>query len=150
MSCVSADHLLVSSDKGLNSLIKNNVVATLLPLTAFSLKENYARARYIIDNGGAVALATDYNPGSCFSENIALAVFIACKYMNMSIEECISAITINGASAIGKEKEIGSIDIGKKADIVMLDNESYKFIPYHIGISCVNTVIKDGRIIFKK
>jgi len=150
VGCVSADHLLMSSDDGIKSLIENGVVATLLPITAFSLKENFARARYIIDNGGAVALATDYNPGSCFSENISLAISIACIYMGMSIEEAITAVTINGACAIKKEKEIGSLDVGKYADIIILDEKDYRFIPYHIGVSSVNTVIKKGKIIFKK
>lgn len=150
MSAVSADHLLVSNDQSLNKLIKNGVICTLLPLTALSLKENFARARYIIDNGGVVALASDYNPGSCFSENMALVVFLACMYMGMTIEEAITAITINGASAIKKEKEIGSIDINKNADIVILNEKSYKFIPYHIGVSSVSMVIKNGEVIFNK
>ncbi|MGL5973491.1 MAG: imidazolonepropionase [Oscillospiraceae bacterium] len=150
VGAVSADHLLMASDKGLLDMIKKGVVATMLPVTAFSLKENYARARFIIDNGGALNVATDYNPGSCFSENLSLAISIACIYMGMTIEEAITAVTINAAAAINKENEIGSIDIGKKADIIILENESYKFIPYHIGVSCVETVIKNGKVIFNK
>ncbi|MCT4597156.1 MAG: imidazolonepropionase [Vallitalea sp.] len=150
LKTTSADHLLMASDEGIREMELNNVVATLLPGTAFSLKENYARARYMIDNNLAVALATDFNPGSCFTESIPLIIALATLYMNMSIEETITALTINGAAAIDRADQIGSIDINKKGDIVIHEFPSYKFIPYHIGVSTVETVIKDGKVVYDK
>lgn len=150
IGAISADHLLRASDEGIKLMAEKNVVATLLPGTAFSLKEEYARARYIIDSGCAVALATDMNPGSCFTESIPLTIALATLYMNMSIEETINALTINGAAAIDKADTVGSIDEGKKADIVIHEFPTYNYIPYHIGVSTVEKVIKNGKLIFDK
>lgn len=150
VGAVSADHLLQASDKGIEMMAKRGVIATLLPATAFSLKENFARARYMIDSGLAVALASDFNPGSCFTENLSLVIALATLYMNMSLEEAINAVTINAAAAVGREKEIGSIDVGKKADIIILEHPSYKFIPYHIGVSIVEKVFKNGKLVYDK
>ncbi|GMQ60425.1 imidazolonepropionase [Vallitalea sediminicola] len=150
LGAVSADHLLMVSDEGIREMAENNVVATLLPGTAFSLKEDFARARDMIDNNLAVALATDFNPGSCFTESIPLIIALATLYMNMSIEETITALTINGAAALDKAKYIGSIDVNKKGDVVIHEYPSYKFIPYHIGVSTVERVIKDGQVVYYK
>ncbi|MBN2260390.1 MAG: imidazolonepropionase [Clostridiales bacterium] len=146
----SADHLLKVSDKGIQMMKENNVIATLLPLTAFSLKEEYARARDMIDSGLAVALATDLNPGSCFSESIPLVIALATVYMKMTPEETITALTLNAAAAIDRADTIGSIDVGKQADLLIHEFESYQFIPYHFGVSTVETVIKKGKIIYTK
>jgi len=150
LGAVSADHLLQASDEGIKAMAESSVVATLLPCTAFSLKESYARGRKMIDSGCAVGLATDFNPGSCFTESIALVFALACIQMNLSIEEAITALTINGAAAVNRAEEIGSIDIGKKADIIILEFPSYKFIPYHVGVSTVEKVIKNGELVFDK
>lgn len=147
---ISADHLLQASDEGIKALAKSSVIATLLPCTAFSLKESYARGRKMIDSGCAIALATDFNPGSCFTESIALVFALACIQMDLSIEEAITALTINAAAAVNRADEIGSIDIGKKADIIILEFPSYKYIPYHVGVSTVEKVIKDGKLVFDK
>ncbi|MBT8365274.1 MAG: imidazolonepropionase [Deltaproteobacteria bacterium] len=148
IGAVSADHLLQTSDKGIHSIAKAGVVATLLPGTAFCLKEPYARGRYMIDNNCAVALASDFNPGSCFSESIPLIFALATLYMNIGIEEAITALTINGAAALGRADTIGSLDIGKHGDVIILKHPSYQFIPYHVGISTVEKVIKRGRLVF--
>lgn len=150
LGVLSADHLLQASDKGLLAMRDSGVIATLLPGTAFSLKEDYARARYIIDNGGAVALATDYNPGSCYTNSIPLLIALGTIYMGMSIEEVITALTINGAAAVGREDTVGSIDVGKLGDIIILDAPSYKFLSYNIAVNLVKTVIKKGKIVFDK
>lgn len=147
---VSADHLLHASDKGIAGLAERGIVATLLPGTAFSLKEPYARGRYIIDQDCAVALATDFNPGSCFSESIPLIFALATLYMDITIEEAVTALTINGAAAVDRADSIGSIDVGKTGDIIILEFPSYKYIPYHIGVSCVEKVIKNGNLVFDK
>ncbi|MCH5215186.1 MAG: imidazolonepropionase [Muribaculaceae bacterium] len=149
MGAVSADHLLHVSDQGVRRMAEAGVVATLLPLTAFALKEPYAPARKMIDADGAVALATDLNPGSCFSGSIPLTIALACIYMQMSIEEVISALTINGAAAIGRADSIGSIESGKEANLVLLEFDNINMLPYYIGMNCVNTTIYKGHVIKK-
>lgn len=144
LGALSADHLLMTSDEGIKALANSDVVATLLPCTAFSLREHYARGREMIDAGCAVALATDLNPGSSFTSSIPLIFAIACIYMKMSPEEAVTALTINGAAAVGRADSVGSIDVGKQGDMVILDFPSYKFLPYHAGMNIVRTVIKKG------
>lgn len=144
LSAVSADHLLHASDADIRAMADKRVVATLLPLTAFALKEPYARGREMIDAGCAVALATDLNPGSCFSGSIPLTFALACIYMKMSIEEAITALTLNGAAALNRADSIGSIEVGKKGDFVVLNTDNYHFLPYYVGMNCVNTTIKGG------
>ncbi|MCP4373223.1 MAG: imidazolonepropionase, partial [Deltaproteobacteria bacterium] len=150
LGAVSADHLLQTSEKGIRDMAQKGVVATLLPATAFSLKEPYAKGRYMIDNNCAVALATDLNPGSCFTESIPLIFALAVLCMNLTTEEAVTALTINGAAALNRADAIGSIDVGKKGDVIILEFPSYKYIPYHIGISTVEKVIKDGNLVFEK
>jgi imidazolonepropionase len=150
LGAVSADHLLQASDKGIKDMAKAGVVATLLPATAFSLKEPYASGRQMIDSDCAVALATDFNPGSCFTESIPLVFVLATLYMNLSTEEAITALTLNGAAALDKADKIGSIDAGKNGDVIILEFPSYHFIPYHIGVSTVEKVVKQGNLVFDK
>jgi imidazolonepropionase len=147
LGAVSADHLLQASDKGISAMARSGVVATLLPATAFNLKEPFARARHIIDSGCAVALASDFNPGSSFTYAVPLIVALATLQMAMSPEEAVSAITINAAAAVGRADRIGSLDVGKAADVVVLAFPSHLFIPYHLGINTVEKVIKNGRLV---
>ncbi len=147
LGAVSADHLLQASDKGIKDMAEAGVVCSLLPITAFSLKEEYARGRYMIDNNCAVALATDLNPGSCFSNSIPLLIAISAIQMKLSIEEIITALTINAAAAVGRENTIGSLEVGKKADIIILEYPSIHFLPYHVGVNIVEKVIKNGELI---
>lgn len=150
LGAISADHLLQASDDGLQKMAAAGVVATLLPATAFGLKEPYARGRYIIDNGGAVALASDLNPGSCFTESIPLVSALAALHMALTPEEIVTALTINAAAALDRADVIGSIDAGKKGDLVILEFPSYQFIPYHLAVSTVEKVIKSGNLVFDK
>lgn len=143
----SADHLLKASDEGIRLLAEGNTIATLLPLTAFCLKEPYAPARKLIDAGCAVALASDLNPGSCFSNSIPLLIALGCIYMDMRIEEVVTALTLNGAAAVGREKEIGSIDPGKQADLIFLHYPSIQFLPYRTGVNIVSRVMKRGELV---
>lgn len=147
VGAVSADHLLHVSDRGIEEMAKAGVVATLLPLTAFTLKEPYAPARKFIDAGAAVALATDLNPGSCFSGSIPLTIALACIYMGMSIEETLTALTLNGAAAVGLAASTGSIEPGKSADMVILHFDNFRMLPYYVGMNCVNTVVNQGRVV---
>lgn len=149
VGAVSADHLLHVSDEGIKRIAAEGVVATLLPLTAFALREPFAPARKFIEAGAAVALATDLNPGSCFSGSIPLTIALACIYMNMSIEETITALTLNGAAACGVADLTGSIEVGKSGDIVILEFDTYKSLPYYVGMNCVNTTIFQGKVVNK-
>lgn len=148
LKALSADHLLHASDAGIQAMADNHVVATLLPLTAFTLREPYARGREMIDKGCAVALATDLNPGSCCSGSIPLTFALACIYMNFSVEEAITAMTLNGAAAIGRADRIGSIEVGKQGDLVVLDAETPAILPYYTGMNAVRHTIKGGNIIY--
>jgi imidazolonepropionase len=150
LGAVSADHLLQASDQGIKDMAAAGVVATLLPATAFSLKEAYANGRKMIDSNCAVALATDFNPGSSFTESIPLVFALATLHMNISTEEAISALTLNGAAALSRADQIGSIDTGKKGDLVVLEFPSYTYIPYHLAVSTVEKVIKQGNLVFDK
>lgn len=147
LRAVSADHLLHVSDEGVRRMAEAGTVATLLPLTAFALREPYAPARKFIDAGAAVALATDLNPGSCFSGSIPLTIALACIYMQMTIEETITALTLNGAAAIDRADRTGSIEPGKDADIILLHFPNYRMLPYYVGMNCVQTVVSRGRIV---
>ena len=144
LHALSADHLLHASDESIRRMAKENVVATLLPLTAFTLREPYARGREMIDAGCAVALATDLNPGSCCSGSIPLTFALACIYMRLSVEEAITALTLNGAAAINRADSIGSIEVGKKGDFALLDTDTYYMLPYYTGMNSVQCTIKEG------
>lgn len=147
LHALSADHLLHASDEGIRTMAMNNVVATLLPLTAFTLREPYARGREMIDAGCAVALATDLNPGSCCSGSIPLTFALACIYMHLTVEEAITALTLNGAAAVGCADRIGSIEEGKQGDLVLLHADTYNVLPYYTGMNAVEMTVKNGNII---
>lgn len=144
LKAVSADHLENISDEGIESMKANGVVGVLLPGVSFFLNHNYAPARKLIDSGVPVAIATDFNPGSCMSYSMPLMLTIACTQMRMSPEEAITAATINAAAALNLSNEIGSIDIGKKGDVIILDIPNYKFLTYHFGENHIYKVIKNG------
>lgn len=140
----SADHLLQISDSGIAAMREAGVVATLLPGTAFFLNLPYAPARSMIEEDLVVALATDCNPGSNLCENMQMTLALACMGMRMTIEEAIVAATINGAAALGMESEIGSIERGKRADMVIFGVSDYPAIVYHYGVNQAQYVVKSG------
>ena len=148
LKAVSAEHLLKASEEGLKSLRENNVMAVLLPLTAFSLQEEYADAKKMIEMDIPVALATDLNPGSSYSQSIPLLLSLAVMYMDMKPEEAITALTINAAAALKREKEVGSIAEGKKADLIMIDAPNYNHLFYNFGVNLVEKVFKNGKLVF--
>ena len=150
VGALSAEHLLHASDEGIKRMSKEKVIAVLLPATAFCLREPYARARMMIENDLAVALATDFNPGSCFTESIPLVIALAALYMQMTPAEIITALTINAAAAVGRENRIGSIEPGKQADLIILDYPTHLFLPYHVGVNGVESVVKRGKIVWEK
>ncbi|MBK5240541.1 MAG: imidazolonepropionase [Clostridium sp.] len=148
LKATSAEHLVAASDAGIKALAENDVVAVLLPSTSFYLMlNNFARARKMIEQGVTVALATDCNPGTSPTESLQTVMTFACFGMKMFPEEIINAMTINAACAINREKEIGSIEVGKKADIVVFNSKNLNYLIYHFGANAVDIVIKNGKIV---
>jgi len=147
IGAISADHLLMSSDKGINEMAREGVIGVMLPGTPFSLmQDNYAPARKMIDSGVPIALATDLNP-NCYVETMQFMIQLGCFNMKMTSAEAVTAATFNAACAIGLNDTVGSLEKGKKADVIILDFPNHKGIPYHFGVNLVDTVIKNGRII---
>ncbi|MEK7790266.1 MAG: imidazolonepropionase [Deltaproteobacteria bacterium] len=141
----SVDHLMAISKKGISALKKSMTVATLLPGTSFFLGKPYAPARKLIDEGIVVALATDFNPGSSPTQNLPLIATIAATQMKMTVPEILSAMTFNAAKSLGRENQIGSIEIGKEADLAFFDLPSYEYLPYHFGDNFCKKVIFKGQ-----
>jgi imidazolonepropionase len=147
VGAISADHLECVSEKGINALKEANVIATLLPGVSFFLGHGYAPARKLIDAGVPVALASDFNPGSCMSFSMPMMMTIACTQMRMTPEEAITACTLNGAAALGLSDRVGSIEVGKAADLAIFDVPNYRYVPYHFGMNLLSKVIKRGVIL---
>ncbi|WP_349420846.1 imidazolonepropionase [Staphylococcus felis] len=142
---ISADHLVASSEEDKKKLKASDTVAVLLPGTTFYLgKESYADARGMIDNGGAIAIATDFNPGSCVTNNLQMVMAIAALKLKLSPNEIWNAVTVNAAKAI--DVDAGTINAGDKANIVIWHAPNHEYIPYHYGINHVEKVIKDGQL----
>ncbi|HET9941249.1 MAG TPA: imidazolonepropionase [Candidatus Eisenbacteria bacterium] len=146
VGAVSADHLLFASDAGLLAMAQAGVIAVLLPGTAFTLGLPYARARWMVEHGLAVALATDFNPGSTMSSSMSLALTLAVTQMKLSPAEAWMAATANAASAIGEGARIGRIQPGFQADFCLFDASDYRHIPYHYGHEHLHAVVKRGRV----
>ena len=143
---ISADHLVASSEEGKAKLKNSDTVAVLLPATTFYLDKNdYADARGMINNGGAIAVATDYKPGSSVTKNLQLAMAIAALKLKLSPNEVWNAVTVNAAKAI--DADAGTINEGDIANIVIWDAPNHEYIPYHFGINHAQKVIKDGKVI---
>lgn len=134
---LSADHLLFVSEAGIQALASSHTVATVLPGTAYTLRLPYAPAAKLMDAGAIVALATDCNPGSCYSENMQGMMSLACANMRMSVEQCMNAATLNGAFALGLSDKVGSLELGKQADVVVLNTHNIADIVYHFGVNHV-------------
>ncbi len=147
LNALSADHLMCVTPAGIAALAGSDTVAVLLPGTSFFLRSHYAPARDLIDAGCAVAVATDCNPGSSPTESMPTILALACLGMGMGIAEAITAATLNAAAAIGRAHELGSIEVGKRADIVILNAPTYHHLVYQYGINPVRHVIKGGRIV---
>jgi imidazolonepropionase len=148
LRAVSADHLLCITEAGIEALARSNTVATLLPGTAFFLGLAYAPARRLIERGVAVALASDCNPGTCPTENLPLMGAMACTQMKMLPAEVVTALTLNAAAALGRADRLGSIEVGKQADLIICDVPDYRHLFYHYGVNHVWRVIKRGRVVY--
>jgi imidazolonepropionase len=151
LGAISADHLVGASDEGIKQLARSGTIAVLLPGTTFYLgKSSFARAREMIEQGVAIALATDFNPGSSPTENLQLIMSIAALQLKMSPEEIWNAVTVNAAYAIGRGEQSGQLALGRNADVVIWDAPNYLYIPYHYGVNHVNKVIKNGRVVAER
>ncbi len=146
---VSVDHLEVIKDEDIPKLSNSDTVAVLLPGVSFFLNHIYAPARKLIEQNAIVALATDFNPGSSHISSLSLIMSLASLKMKMTIEETISAVTINSAKALCREKSIGSIEIGKKADFAVFNTSDYADIVYSIGNNLNCMTIKNGKIVYQ-
>jgi len=147
LRATSAEHLLAASDENLRAMAKQGVIGVLLPGTAYSLRKTYAPARKMVDFGVPVALATDCNPGSSYTESIPFVFGLAVLNMNLSVDEALVAATLNAAHAVGMGKEVGSLDVGKCADLLLLDGDSPAILAYHAGVSPVAEVYKRGELV---
>ena len=148
LGAISADHLEQVSDEQLNIMKKKKTAAVLMPGVNFFLMDPlYADAERMIKNGNIVALSTDFNPGSCPSFSMQMIIALACYKMKMSPAEAITASTINAAYAIDRSDRVGSLESGKKADILIMNITEPAHIPYYFGTNLVKTVIKNGQIV---
>ena len=148
LQAVSADHLLAASDAGIARMAAAGVVAILLPATAYSLRKPYARAKDMLAKGVPLALATDCNPGSSFSESMPFVIGLAVLNMGLTPAEALTAATFNAAYAIGMAEKVGSLEVGKQADFLLLDGESPAILAFHAGVSPLLAVYKSGEKIF--
>jgi len=148
LGAVSADHLVCTPDEEIELLAGSGTIAVALPGTPFGLGHHeYTPARRIIDAGGALALATDLNPGTCWCESMALIMALACRFMKMTPAEAIVAATINAAHAVGSGDWVGSLEVGKQADILVLDIPDYRHLSYRFGVNPVDKVVKGGGLV---
>lgn len=144
VGAISADHLLKASDEGIQAMAENDVMGVLLPGTAFFLMAEFAHARKMIDRGVPVALSTDFNPGSSPTMSLQFIMNLGCLQMGMTPAEVLTATTINAAHAIAEEKTIGSLEVGKQADITIFNVPNYLVLSYQYGLNHADTVIKAG------
>ncbi len=151
VKAISAEHLLFPSDQGLKAMKKSNVTAVLLPGTTLFLKSKHIPP---IDKmrklGLTIALGSDYNPGTCMIYQMPIIIALGCLLYNMSLVEAIRGVTINSAKALGMDNQIGSIKVGKNADLLILDVSDYRQIPYQFGKNLIKTVIKNGNIVYSR
>jgi imidazolonepropionase len=148
LGAVSADHLEHASESDLEAMRKSGTAAVLLPGAVFFIgKTKYAPARKFIELGLVVAVATDFNPGSCMSESLPLMLTLSCLQNGLTPSEALVAATYHAACAIDRGNQIGTLEVGKRADLVIWDAPNYLHLAYHFGINLVRTVIKNGRVV---
>jgi imidazolonepropionase len=150
VGAISAEHLVKPSDDGIMAMARKDVVGVLLPGTPYSsMSKDYADGRRLIDLGVPVALGTDLNP-NCWNESMQFTVSLACHKMRMTPAEAITAATVNAAAALGLEKRVGSLEVGKRADVIVLDVETHAQLPYRFGTNLCSVVVKDGKVAWEK
>lgn len=150
LGAVSAEHLTKPSDDGIMAMARKDVIGVLLPATPYSsMSKDYADGRRLVDLGVPVALGTDLNP-NCWNESMQFTISLACHKMRMTPAEAVTAATINAAAAVGLDKKIGSLERGKRADVVILDVPTHAHIPYRFGTNLCSRVIKGGKTIWER
>ena len=147
LGATSCEHLIASDFDSIRALAKSGTVGVLLPATAYYLDKPYAPARDMLEAGMAVAVGSDFNPGSSPSLNLQFAMALACIKYRLTPEETITAVTLNAAAAVGRAESVGSLEIGKKADLVIWEAEELSYLFYRFGSNLVNTVVKNGEIL---
>ncbi len=147
IGAISAEHLIVCPPEGIESMAKGGVIACLLPATSFNLGAVFAPARAMVSAGVPVAMATDFNPGSCPCLNMQFVINLGCLKYRLTPEEVLTAVTLNGAAAIDMADTVGSVEAGKLGDLVIWDAPDLDYICYRVGSNLVRTVIKRGRIV---
>tara|TARA_B100002052_G_scaffold124882_1_gene114640 strand:- start:104 stop:1306 length:1203 start_codon:yes stop_codon:yes gene_type:complete len=146
---ISADHLMMVSEEGIKSLYENNVIATLLPGTTFFLgQSNYAPYTKLKEAGVEIALATDFNPGSCSIQSMPFIISLACLYLNMNILDAVKACTYTSAKSLMLEDTVGSIEEGKKADLIIWEIDKIENVPYLVDSTPIRNVLKNGSEVF--
>lgn len=149
LDCISADHLMAASEQGLKDMAQKGIIANILPGTSFNLNKPCANGRKMIDLNVPISLSSDYNPGSCPSENLQFVMQLGCLNLKMTPNEVLTAVTINAAHCVDRAKEIGSIEVGKKADIAVFDAPNVEYLMYHFGINHIDRVYKKGKLVVK-
>ncbi|MFJ8236358.1 imidazolonepropionase [Ureibacillus sp. NPDC094379] len=149
VGAISAEHLLVASDEGIKKMAESGTIAVLLPGTAFFLRAPFARGRLMVDEGVPVAISTDFNPGSSPTISLPFIMNLACMNMGLTLEEVLTATTMNAACAINRGDQIGSLEEGKKADILVLNVANYKQLQYYYGMNHTHLVMKNGQVVLK-
>ena len=144
LGATSAEHLLQTSDASIRAMAQAKVVGILLPATAYSLRKGYARARKMIEFGLPVAVATDCNPGTSYTESMPFVFGLSVLNMRLSVSEALVAATLNGAYAVGMAERVGSLEVGKNADFLLLDGDTPAILAYHAGVSPIVRVYKKG------
>jgi imidazolonepropionase len=150
LQATSAEHLLAANDENLQAMAEQEIIGVLLPATAYSLRKGYAPARKMVDMGVPVALATDCNPGSSYTESMPFIFGLGVLNMKLSVYEALVAVTLNAAYAVQMAKDVGSLDVGKYADFLLLDGDSPAILAYHAGVSPVLEVYKRGELVFSQ
>lgn len=149
-NAISAEHLIMADDMSIQTIKKQGVIAVLLPNASFYLGMPYARARYMVECGIPIAIATDYNPGSSPTLNMQFIMKLAYIICRLNPEEILNAVTINAACALNRGKEIGTIEVGKNADIIVWNSKSLHFLLYTLDNNLCNMVFKAGELVYSK
>jgi len=151
LGAVSVDHVVATPHDELELLGRSQTIAVSLPGTPFGLAQrDYTPAKAILAAGGALAIATDLNPGTTWNESMQMIIALACRYLKLTQAQALAAATINAACAIGRGESIGSLEIGKQADVLIMDVRDYRSIGYQYGTNLVRTVIKHGRVVYSQ